>query len=549
MTAGHVTIEQVQQWMAAESEDEHLEFKEAKQGLHLAQLCRYCVALANEGGGVLVLGVTDKRPRRIAGTMAVGDPGKTKMQILDRVRMRVEIDQIQTSDGRVVVVRVPPRPLGTPLEHDGAYLMRVGESLRPMTPAMLRQIFAETGPDYSAEVCADATITSLSPEAIDRFRATWARKSGQPRLEDMPPEQLLADAELLVHGRPTYAALVLLGTREALGRYLAQAEVVFEYRSTDTSIEYQARDEHRKGLLLFHDDLWQAIDNRNDIQHYQEGLFKWDIPTFNERSVREAILNAVAHRDYRLPGSVFVCQYPRWLSVTSPGGFPPGVTEENILWQRAWRNRRLAEALAKCGLVERSGQGIDLMFENCLREGKPRPDFAGTHGYQVCVTLRGTVSASFVRFLESVSRETQTSFSVEDMLVLDLVHREERVPDHLWGNLHRLLEAGAVERRGQGRGARHHLARRYYRAIGKLGTYTRKAGLDRETNKQLLLKHIRENAADGSRLNELWQVLPELSRVQVQRLLRELKDREDIHCVGRTNAGRWYPGPRGGIGA
>src|SRR5439155_11707415 len=130
-------------------------------------------------------------------------------------------------------------------------------------------------------------------------------------------------------------------------------------------------------------------DLRNDVQHYQDGLFMWDVPTFNERVVREALLNAVGHRDYRSGGSVFVRQFPRKLEIVSPGGLPNGITLANILWRQLPRNRRIAEALSRCGLVERSGQGMDRMFEGCIRESKPRPDFTGTDDYQVSVTLHG----------------------------------------------------------------------------------------------------------------------------------------------------------------
>ena len=98
-----------------------------------------------------------------------------------------------------------------------------------------------------------------------------------------------------------------------------------------------------------------------------------DLPTFAEVPVREALLNAVAHRDYRLGGSIFVRQFSKRLEVISPGGLPPGITPENIIDQQNPRNRRLAEALARCGLIERSGQGLNLMVESAVRQGKPCP--------------------------------------------------------------------------------------------------------------------------------------------------------------------------------
>ncbi len=236
--------------------------------------------------------------------------------------------------------------------------------------------------------------------------------------------------------------------------------------------------------------------------------------------MREAILNAVSHRDYQLGGSVFVRQYPRRLVIESPGGFPVGITVENILDRQAPRNRRIAEAFARCGLVERSGQGMNWMFEESIRQGKLRPAFTGTDAYQVVLTLHGQVQdPRFVRFLEEVGRETQASFDVHDFLLLDLIHREEPVPAGLQSRLRRLADLGVIETIGRGRGARYLLARRFYTATGQGGVYTRRRGLDREQNKALLLKHIEENRATGAKMQEFRQVLPALSRSQIQVLL------------------------------
>ena len=116
---------------------------------------------------------------------------------------------------------------------------------------------------------------------------------------------------------------------------------------------------------------------RNDIQHYQEGFFIFDIPTFNESVVREAILNAVSHRNYQLAGSVFIRQFPDRLVIESPGGLPNGISLDNILDRQIPRNRRIAEILALCGLVERSGQGMNIIYETSVKEAKPLPDFTG----------------------------------------------------------------------------------------------------------------------------------------------------------------------------
>ncbi|MBA7674927.1 hypothetical protein ES703_83155 [subsurface metagenome] len=412
-----------------------------------------------------------------------------------------------------------------------------------MSEDRLRGIFAEAAHDFSADICASATIDDLDTGAIENFRERWLNKSGNQSLTNLTQKQLLNNAEALVDGSLTYAALILYGTRKALGRHLAQAEVVFEYRSSDASGPAQQRKEFRQGFFSFFDELWNLINLRNDIQNFQSGLFVLDIPTFSERVVREAVLNAVSHRDYQLGGSVFIRQHPRRLVLESPGGFPAGITEQNILDRQLPRNRRIADIFAKCGLVERSGQGMNLMFELSIKESKPTPDFTGTDQYQVVLNLNGEIQdPRFLQFLEKVGRETLDLFSTADFLLLDYIHREHRVPDQLQNRLQPLVGKGVVERFGRGRGVKYILSRRYYKMVDKKGAYTRKKGLDRETNKALLLKHIKENKDGGSRLKELMQVLPALTMPQVQTLLRELKSEGEIHKAGKTRAALWYPG-------
>ena len=145
-------LEQIRKWLRS-PEAENLEFKQASRQFDSDKLTRYCVALANEGGGKLILGVTDKPPRKIVGTTVFTNIGKVKAQLLDRLHLRIDIDEINTPDGRVILVHVPSRPIGRPIEYRGAYWMRSDESLVPMTPERLQQVFAEAELDFSAQNC------------------------------------------------------------------------------------------------------------------------------------------------------------------------------------------------------------------------------------------------------------------------------------------------------------------------------------------------------------------------------------------------------------
>lgn len=521
-------------------EREHLEFKSARSSFASEDLFRYCVALSNEGGGSLVLGVTDKAPRRIVGTTCFPDLNRIKSRLLDTLKFRVDVFELTVPEGRVLTFFCPSRPIGTPREYRGHYLMRSGESLVPMTAEVLAGIFAEASPDFSQTVCDGATFDDLSPEAIAAFRALWVRRSGNRTLDQVSDARLLADAHLTDGGRVTQAALILFGKAESLARLLPQAELVYEYRSSEASIEYQDRVEYRAGFLTWANALWDRINARNEKQSYRSGLFRYEVPAFNEEVVREALLNAVAHREYRDGRSIFVRQFPSRLEIVSPGGFPSGITEENIVYRQHPRNRRIAEALQFCGLVERSGQGADRMYRVCIQEGKHRPDYSRSDGSQVCLALDGQIrDPRFVEYLDRLAGERGMSLTIDDFLILDRVRDGAAVQPEHRDRLAALVDQGVIERTGRGRGVGYLLSRTLYRHVGEAGTYTRRKGLDEGHNRQLILEHIRNCGSKGATMTEFQQVLPSKSRRQIGALLGRLKAEGRIRVEGKTRGARW----------
>lgn len=525
------------------NEDEHIEFKEAKSSFDTDKLAAYAVALANERGGKLVLGVSDKKPRKIVGTSAyLHNTAKVKEQVIRQLGLRVEFEELLLPEGRVLVVHVPSRPIGRALCINGTYYMRAGEALTGMSFDMIARIAAETGPDYSAEVAPGARLEDLDPEAIADFRRRWAQKAGRPELLSMSVDSLLGDAELIVGGVPTIAAMALLGKHESLGRLrLGHVEVVFEYRANDAPGPAQVREEFRQGFFSFYDRLWGLIDLRNTKQSFQDGFFMHEIKTFNEGAIREAILNAVSHRDYRSGANVFVRQYPERIEITSPGGLPPGVRLENILNEQFPRNRRIAETLGRAGLVERSGQGMNRIFASCIRETKQAPDFSNTDADHFWITLHGRIrQPEFLRVLEKIGQDRLLSFSADDFIALQMIYDGRPVPENLRYVVDRFLEEGIAERVPSGKARDVVLARKFYSAIGKEGVHTRKRGLDRETNKELLLRHLKDSEPKGARMEELLQVLPALDRHLVRSLLRNLEAENRVRVVGTTKAARWH---------
>jgi ATP-dependent DNA helicase RecG len=146
------TLDDLDAWLRSR-EREHLEFKEANHTFDRVKLVRYCAAIANEGGGHLLLGVNDRIPRRVVGTGAYIDLGEVKTDLLTRLHLRIDADELAHPDGRVVVFSIPSRPIGRAIPVDGAYWMRSGESLVTMTPDQLGRIFHEDVLDFSAATC------------------------------------------------------------------------------------------------------------------------------------------------------------------------------------------------------------------------------------------------------------------------------------------------------------------------------------------------------------------------------------------------------------
>ena len=519
-------------------EGEQVQFKEAKNRFDSSEAARICSALSNCGGGKLVFGISDKRPRQVVGSAAFEQPERTRKGLIDKLKVNVDFQLYEYEGKRVLVFNVASRPLGLPVQADGVAWWYEGDSLIPMPEDVRRKIYEETGVDFSGTICAGAKLSDIDENAVEVFRAKWIEKSGNTRLKGVEPEQLLRDCEAIIDEGITYAALILFGKRAAIRKFLPQAEIVFEYRSSDASGPASQREEFQSGFFSCYNRIWELINLRNDKQHYQDGFFIYDISTFNERVVREALLNAVSHRMYQMSGSIFIRQYRDRLEVESPGGFPNGITVDNILTRQSPRNRRIAEILSLCGLVERSGQGMNLMYELSVMEAKELPDFTGTDEHFVNLTLHGLIlDKNMLSVMKKIGDDRLESFPTYDFLIVNDLYHENPVPEALRPRLKQLSDIGVLEHIGRNK---YVLARGLYASVGKSGIHTRKVGLDRNTNRELLLKHIRSSGEKGAQYKELQQVLPNLSRNEIRVLIRELKTDHLVYSKGNTSATRWF---------
>lgn len=413
-----MTIKELQKLQ--ESEDK-VEFKEAKHnfpwngGSHTEQSDRrkcylgYVVALANEKGGLLVLGMEDKLPHKVVGSdFADGKIGALEDEVYERLGIRVHISELIDESGlRVVVTVIPSRPLGRMLKFEGVPLMRTGDSLRNMTDEEMIAIFSEQEPDFSAKICPELTVNDIDETAVRILKEKYALKQNNPAFKELPTEQLLRDLDLLTNDGLTNAALILLGKEEALKKYLPNAQVNIEYRKTVEQTHFDKRYRYLKPLFVGIDEIWEQLNARNLDHKINQNPYKFDIAYFNEEVVREAVLNAIAHRDYTINSEVVIKQSSEQMTITNAGGFPKGVNLDNLLTTNSTpRSRLLAQILEKTGLVERSGQGVDKIYRITLAEGKPLPDYSKSDMFQVELTLKAAMEDdAFAMFMYQVQAD------------------------------------------------------------------------------------------------------------------------------------------------
>ena len=486
MNKSKLTIEQLR--LMRESED-HVEFKRCQQGNlsfngadkqkpsdRRKCILGYVVALANAGGGHLVMGMEDKFPHNVVGTRQNENAlGQLENDIYKALQIPVEAYELYDENNlRVVVVSVPRHPVGKALKFEDVALWRSGEELTPMPDKVLFSILQETDPDYSQAICKGVTINDLDKEAIAILKEKYARKQNNPTFTSLPDAQALSDLKLISGSKVTNAAVLLVGKAEIIEKYFPQAKVQIEFRNTEEQERFDKRLSFLSPFYVMIDQLWKAINDRNGSVPVQEGAYMFDIPFFNEEVIREVVNNAFAHRDYRLQSEIVIKQYPTKLAIISPGGFPLGVTLDNILTVSSTpRNRLLADVLALTGIVERSGQGMDVIFRLTLSEGKIKPDYKKTDDYQVVAILSARVKdPGFALFVNSIQQELPENQKLSVFDILTFCDIKEGLQPKDKEIAKKLFSMGYLEKRGKTSAIRYILPRRYYELTNNIAEYS-----------------------------------------------------------------------------
>lgn len=529
------TIREFNEWLK-QPEDCNLEFKEAKQALSKSDLADYCAAISNEGGGKFILGVNDRK--KIVGTKAFTNTyTQLSNRLLNELKIRVNVEELMHSDGRILIFHIPSYPPGKPIKSRNIYLMRAGASITVMDDATLKQKLNEVSPDFSAQIVNQLKLQDLDNIAIKNFQYRWAQKAKREDYLKFSKEKVLRSIGVLNENGFNYASLILFGTKEKIEEKLPDAEIIFEWRQKVGQITHDFRINWRDAFFKIFNHIWEVINARNIRIPFQEGLVQREIYAFSEKPVREAILNAVAHRDYTISQkSIFIKAFPEEFIIESPGGFPPGITIENILCEKAWRNRKISEVFEKAGLAERSGQGMDDIFNITIKEGKGLPDLSDSNDFLVKLKIPAKIQdKQFILFLEKIANKKQVSFSFEEIYELERIRTQQIIVNPEFRK--RFLDLGIIEKIGRTRGTKYILSHNYYIHEGKTGIHTRVKGISRDKYKELILNHLKTNRKGY--LKDFKDVFPELKPMDISNLLRELRADGEIFYTGHTLSGYW----------
>ena len=545
-----------------ESED-HVEFKKGEHGNvsyngadkqqpkdRRRCILGYVTALCNEKGGHLVIGMEDKYPHNVVGTsQCVNAVGQLESDIYRDSGIRPDVYELyeETQDGskkRVLVISVPSRPVGKVFKFEDVPLMRVGEELKPMDDKTYLSIIQEQEPDFSEMVCRGVRFEDLDEEAIERLKEKYAIKQKNPSFRSLSNRQALSDLKLIDGDAVTNSAVLLVGKEEVIGRIFPQAKVMLEYRSSESQINFDRRVSFSKPFFLLIDELWNAINERNGAVPVREGAYIFDIPFFNEEVIREVVNNAFAHRDYRINSEIVVKLFPHKLMVQNAGGFPKGVSLDNLLTVASTpRNRLLADVLSKTGIVERSGQGMDKIFLYTLSEGKPEPDYTQSDDFSVTVILSGSVKdTGFAMFVQSIQQELpdDSKLSVFDVLALCEVRDGEKCPKDR-AVTEKLVRLGYLEKHGKTNAVYYILPRRYYEMTGNLAEYSNVTDWDAEQVLTVLapylLKYGKAKKADITKI-----VGGHLSEKQLRKYIDDLVDNGMLRKDGERKNTTYYIG-------
>lgn len=539
-----------------------VEFKSDRSRLSDRDLLEAVVCLANAEGGELWLGVEDDgrptglHPERL---QLAGLAGMVAARTSPSLAVAVEQHRL----GLVAVARIiVPKAQGEVATTSGVYLRRrLKADGMPECVAMLPHDRASRAStfglmDASAQTVAGATLVDLDPLERERLRQCVQQYGGDRVLLELNDEALDGALGLTARlpeggGRvPTLTGLLLIGRETALRELVPTHEFAFQVLERE-AVKFN---EFRRFPLLKALD-WLETNFRpyNPERELQIGLFRVPVPRVEMGAFREALANALVHRDYHRLGAVHVRLDDDGLTISNPGGLVDGVTLANLLTTEPRpRNRTLADAMKRVGLVERSGRGVDKIYRGMLRFGRPEPDYRRTSTTDVVLRL-ATVDAdeAFLKLVVDREGKQGRELPIDSLIALATLREMKRLStEELAAHIQRdvsqakktlesLVEAGLAQAHGNARGRTYMLAMGVYRADGDKAAYTRQLGFSSLQHEQLVLNYARQH---GRIQRADVMDLCRLTEGQAKDLLKRLKTEGKLTLEGAGRAAAYVPG-------
>lgn len=538
---------------------------EFKSDVHDEEIVEAVVCLANGDGGILLVGVDDHgtvvgaRPRHGNTTHPQRIVALVANKTVPSLTVEVGIEQL---DGKEIVAVVVPKASRVHATTSGRYLRRATDvhgkpECRPMHPHEIQTRASTLGTDdLSALPLADLSIKDLDPAELDRFR-NLAQGGGDPVLANLSDRDLLTAVGFIsADGAPTLGAALMFGTSAVLEAFAPTHSCTFQ--ALDSHDDVLVNRSLRTPLLRAMLELAEAVKPYNPEEEVPDGLFRLGLPRFSDIAVRELLANALVHRDYSINGQIRVAVEHTTLSISSPGGFPDGITTENFLTAPPCaRNPLLSDAFKRAGLVERTGRGINRVYRQQLALGRTQPDYSrSTRSWVEVRVLGGAADRELAVFAAAAARDNNV-LDLRTLQVLHEVRSESRITsdragqllqtaaDEARASLNNLVERGLLEARGEGRGRTYHLAAELYREIGESAAYVRSRGFTSIQQEQMVKAYTAEHGTIGrSEAAELCRLSPD----QASRLLRRLASEGTLHMAGTRRTARYHLTPDAGRG-
>ena len=528
-----------------------IEFKSDIDCLDEKELVSEIVGMTNTEGGVLYLGVEDngditgvhKKHRDPNGAMAL-IANKTVPSLSVRAEIieeeGIEVLQIQipmsktiiaTSDGKIQRRRL--KPDGSP-ENVPMYPYEI-----PGRLSSLSQL------DYSAQILLGATMDDLDGNERDRLRNIIKYRKGDKTLLELTDEELDKALQLVKEEAgvlyPTVTGMLLLGKEDRIAELLPTAKAVFQVLE---GTKVRKNEQTSKPLLATFEMFEEYMKAWNPEREMEYGLFRVPIPEFSEAAYREGLVNAFCHRDYTVIQAVRVAIEDEGLTISSPGGFIEGVNLKNLLTvEPHGRNPVLADALKRIGLAEKTGRGIDRIFEGSIVFGRPLPDYSETTSTYVKLFIqRAEPDLAFTKMISNEENRLGRSLPINSLLILSALQSQRRLTIAEIAEVtnigeirakavaEKLVEAGLVDASGNNKARFYILSSKVYKEKDNIVGYVRQTGIDAVKYEAWIMELIQKQGGKITRDNvvELLNVTPP----QAYRLLKKMSDKGRIKLVG-----------------